>query len=238
MKLNDHLWLLRRVPRLVQGRDLLVRPSTHARTESIVSAAATWTLALDHLQTGGIAYCFGVGTDLGLEIALATRFGMRVHAFDPTPRSGDWIRKQHLPETLVFHPIGLAASDGVLRFEEPEDSQHVSFSAAKASGRPTICLPVQRLPSIVTNLRHPSIDLLKMDIEGSEYEVIRDMSTHSIRPKQVLVEFHHRFTNFAPADTRAALATMRTLGYEIAHVSPNGEEFLFLLSRELAAQAH
>lgn len=222
----------------MQGRDLLVRPSAHARTESIVSPAATWTLAIDRLQGGGIAYCFGVGTDLGFEIALASRFGMEVHAFDPTPRSGDWVRKQHLPETLVFHPIGLAASDGVLRFEEPEHSQHVSFSAAKASGRPTISLPVQRLPSIMTNLQHSSIELLKMDIEGSEYEVIRDMSTHSIRPQQVLVEFHHRFTNFAPVDTRAALATMRKLGYEIAHVSPNGEEFLFLLSCELDARAH
>jgi len=34
-----------------------------------------------------------------------------------------------------------------------------------------------------------------MDIEGAEYEVIDDLIASGIRPKQILVEFHHRFKN-------------------------------------------
>ena len=89
-------------------------------------------------------------------------------------------------------------------------------------------LPVKRLPSIAQDLGDPHIALLKMDIEGSEYEVIRDMPSHQVRPSQILVEFHHRFSSFRASDTREAISTLRSLHYEIAHVASNGEEFLFL----------
>jgi len=42
-------------------------------------------------------------------------------------------------------------------------------------------------------LRHASIDLLKMDIEGAEYDVLADMISQRIPVKQLLVEFHHRW---------------------------------------------
>ena len=34
---------------------------------------------------------------------------------------------------------------------------------------------------------------MKMDIEGAEYDVINNLIETSVRPKQILVEFHHRF---------------------------------------------
>jgi hypothetical protein len=73
--------------------------------------------------------------------------------------------------------------------------------------------------------------MLKMDIEGSEYEVLRDDKTMQIleeqRP-QLLVEFHHRFASYSKADTRDIVARLRRAGFRIAWVSRRGEEVLFL----------
>ena len=39
------------------------------------------------------------------------------------------------------------------------------------------------------------IDILKMDIEGAEYDVIDDIINSPVPIAQVLIEFHHRFPN-------------------------------------------
>jgi FkbM family methyltransferase len=54
-------------------------------------------------------------------------------------------------------------------------------------------LEVRRLQTIFQSLGHKHVDVLKMDIEGSEYEVIDDLCDLHLRIDQVLVEFHHRF---------------------------------------------
>ncbi len=36
-----------------------------------------------------------------------------------------------------------------------------------------------------------SIDLLKMDIEGSEFEVLENMFSEEIYPRQMVIDFHH-----------------------------------------------
>jgi hypothetical protein len=44
-------------------------------------------------------------------------------------------------------------------------------------------------------LQHKKIDLMKIDVEGSEYEIVEDMIRSQIKPQQLLIEFHHRFKN-------------------------------------------
>lgn len=55
--------------------------------------------------------------------------------------------------------------------------------------------PVDKLSNIVRELGHQKIDLLKVEIEGSEYVVINDMLKDKLDVKIILVEFdefHHR----------------------------------------------
>lgn len=53
---------------------------------------ASWCVCPTGLSENSIAYSFGVGREISFDIALIQQFGMRVHAFDPTPRSVAWIR--------------------------------------------------------------------------------------------------------------------------------------------------
>jgi len=58
-------------------------------------------------------------------------------------------------------------------------------------------------------LKHSKIDLLKMDIEGAEYSVLKDMESVNIRPKQLLIEFHHRFPNVGIGETKKAIRIVK-----------------------------
>ena len=73
-----------------------------------------------------------------------------------------------------------------------------------------------------------NIDLLKMDIEGAEYDVLDGMLASDIRPKQLLVEFHHRFSSIGLEATRDMIRRLEEAGYRIFAVSTVGREVSFL----------
>jgi FkbM family methyltransferase len=175
-------------------------------------------------------YAAGVGRDISFDLALIQRFGLVVHAFDPTPASIAWVRAQELPAGFVLHEHGLADFDGEALFYPPADPAHVSHTILE---RPmdrggVVVAPMKRLVTVVAALGHERIDVLKLDIEGAEYGVIEDLANGALRPGQVLVEFHHRFPGIGASRTHAAISRLRGIGYGVFSVSPTGEEFCFL----------
>ena len=79
-------------------------------------------------------------------------------------------------------------------------------------------------------LGHGHVDLLKMDIEGFEYEVIDDMIAEVTLPTCLLVEFHH-FQCQDPSATRSAVERLQSAGYSLFWVSDLGAEYGFLRRR-------
>ncbi|HEX3777949.1 MAG TPA: hypothetical protein VHV51_25955 [Polyangiaceae bacterium] len=56
------------------------------------------------LDQDAVVYSFGVACDVSFDQALIAARGVTVHAFDPTPRSIEWVKTQVLPERFLFHP--------------------------------------------------------------------------------------------------------------------------------------
>jgi hypothetical protein len=79
-------------------------------------------------------------------------------------------------------------------------------------------------------LSHSRIDVLKMDIEGAEYEVLTDFLASRVPVQQLLVEFHHRWRDVGLDRTRSAIQDLNGAGFRIFHVSASGEEYSFLKS--------
>jgi FkbM family methyltransferase len=188
-----------------------------------------WPL-LASTPRGAVVYSFGIGEDISFDLGAIERFGCLVHGFDPTPRSLAWVRRQTLPEQFAFHPIGIAAEDGEAEFFAPAIDGHVSFSASPSSpavGKP-IKAPVMRLETILSRFNHRAPAILKMDIEGFEYGVIDDILAGSLRPSQLLVEFHHgMYDGIGKEKTIAAVDALRNAGYRIFYVSDAGREYGF-----------
>ena len=82
----------------------------------------------------------------------------------------------------------------------------------------------------MAELDHDRVDVLKMDIEGSEYAVIEQILRDglSVRIGVILIEFHHWMSAFSRNDTRKAMANLAVAGFLPAWVSETGHELLFI----------
>ena len=181
------------------------------------------------LNERSVVYSVGVGKDISFDLGLVHRFGCRVVAMDPTPMSRDWIGRQDLPESMHFEPIALSNIDGPLRLYSPVQEGFVSFSNVRRNSRQDeIEVPSLRLRTIMEKFGHAHVDILKMDIEGSEYGVIEDLENHPHLPTQLLVEFHHRVNGTGLEKTSEAVHRLENLGYELFFINDLGDEFSFI----------
>ena len=226
-------WLKSRV-----GRDVFVRPRCFVPLVTLGDGAGAWTLSPESLGRDSVVYSLGVGRDISFERALIEQYNVTVHAFDPTPLALGWAESQQLPQRFVLHPVGVADYDGTACFQPPIKAKFESFSLVRTSGVGTaIEAPVQRLGTLTRMLGHSKVDLLKMDIEGAEYQVIRDLLESRIEIRQVLVEFHHRWKEVGALQTRQAIKALGEGGFDLVAVSPAGTEYTFILqARERPAQ--
>jgi hypothetical protein len=88
--------------------------------------------------------------------------------------------------------------------------------------------PVRRFTTIAA-LVGAEPELVKLDIEGTEYAVLPDLLASGFRPRQVLIEFHHWWREISPSRTRGAIRLLNRHGYRVADVSTKGKEYTFVL---------
>ena len=210
-----------------------VRATAHCPVETIRG----WTLCTQLLGPESVVYSVGIGRHIRFDLELIERFRLTVHGFDPTPVSVAWIRGQDLSDAFVFHEYGVAAYDGAARFYAPRRDGSAHFSTVErdrdAEKRDMVEGPVFRIATIAQRLDHGKIDVLKMDIEGAEYEVIDDFVRGPVEVDQFLVEFHHNYPSIPLTRTLRAVRTLREAGLFPAHISRRGMEMLFVHERAL-----
>ncbi|HSA33830.1 MAG TPA: FkbM family methyltransferase [bacterium] len=186
------------------------------------------------LSGSSVVYSLGVGEDVSFDMAVHERYGCKIYAFDPTPKSIEWVKKNRaaLPSDLIFFDFGIAHYDGIATFYPPENPEHVSCSIVKkeSTKEKTFQVPVKRLATVMRERRHKIIDVLKMDVEGAEYDIIEDILSSRIVVGQLLVEFHHRFFDAGMDKTEAAVRKLRSAGFDVAGISPSGMEYTFVNS--------
>jgi FkbM family methyltransferase len=170
-------------------------------------------------------YSGGLGHDVSFELELIGRYGCTVHGFDPTPRSIEYAEgmSEREPRFRV-HPVGLFSEDSEQRFFAPRDNDHVSHSITNLQGTDTyITARCRRVASVMSDLGHDRLDLLKLDVEGAEYAVLDSLAEDGIQPKVLLIDLHPH-----PTLEHALSAVKRLLvrGYAPVHVHRSDVTFV------------
>jgi FkbM family methyltransferase len=188
-----------------------------------------WYVHPANLGPESVVYSVGIGYDISFDLDVIRRFGCRVHAFDPTILSRQWLRRRKLPADFCFHDLGLAHYDGEAVFRLPP-GHSVSFTMNPVSGSSgEHQAQVRTLTSFMRQLGHTHIDVLKIDIEGAEFDVIDDLVASAPRIHQLLIEFHDRLTQEGrPLRTEHSIATLRATGFKLFHRSRRGFDYSFL----------
>ncbi len=190
------------------------------------------------IEIGAICYSAGVGDDTTFDLALYEKFQMsEILLFDPTPMTIEWIARQDLPEEFRFHPCGLSGTSGVSEFylSDTTEASSSSSSSMIADGNSGVSkdrriqIQVNSLADIAKLNKHKFVDVLKMDIEGSEFEVIESLKElNGLRFGQICVELHYGFFPNHWRVLRKAIKTLSECGYKCFAVNWNIMEFSFI----------
>ncbi len=183
------------------------------------------------LNEKSVVYSFGIGEDISFDKELINKHGCSVYGFDPTPKSIKWVENQKTPDRFHFLPYGISDKTGIVTFYLPKNESHVSGSLAENSNIDTsrkVEVPVKSFNDIIKELKHKRIDVLKMDIEGAEYNVIPDILKQEINIRQILIEFHHRLFSNGNSMTKEAVELLKSYEFELYAISKNGEELSFV----------
>lgn len=208
----------------------------NAQTDAAFTVYGTpyggWPVIDGTLSDNSVVYSFGIGEDISFDVGIIGKFDCNVWGFDPTPKCANWIERQNLPSRFHFHQIGLDSKEGMVEFFPPANPEHVSYSASPGAGQDKsgISAPVKPVEMIMKELGHTSIDVLKMDIEGFEYRVLEAILTTTVRPKQLLVEFHHGMYGNERHQTIRAVESLCAAGYRLFYVADGGREYGFVMA--------
>jgi FkbM family methyltransferase len=183
------------------------------------------------INENSIVYSFGIGEDISFDEALIDTYKCHVYGFDPTPKSIDWCSKQALPENFHLYEFGISDKTGKVLFHLPKNNEHVSGSLIlqnNVSNKHVIELEMKSLTEILKILKHEKIDVLKMDIEGSEYDVIKSILKSGIQIGQMVIELHERLFENGKEKTIELVNNLNSCGYEIFAISDSYEEISFI----------
>lgn len=157
-----------------------------------------------------VCYCAGVGKGISFEVGVAKMAAKPVVVLDPSPTATPTIARTDL-SNIEFFPVGLAAEDGVIEFSVPQDAEEGSFSVPR-DGLERVTFECWSLPTIMRKRGDAAIDVLKMDIEGFEYDIVNRIMTDGIPVRQLCVEFH---ASLRPGQTWKTIWRLRRHGYQL-----------------------
>ena len=183
-----------------------------------------------YIPKNAIVYSFGIGEDLSFIEDLNLKYGSDIYAFDPTPISMKYVVNHHLfkNKKIHFENIGLSDVDELVRFFLPSNDEYVFLHRGlKSDG---IDVSMRRLDSIAQRLGHHRINLLKMDIEGSEFKVVESLVDMNVQIDQICVEVHDRFINNGRNLLRKMNKTLHEMGFLLVAISDSEEELTYLNS--------
>lgn len=139
------------------------------------------------------------GANIGMSV-LYFKFifpNCNITAFEPNPRAFYLLKKnieQNNLKNVVIYNLALSDVKGEIDFFTGSDDQILLASTIKERGGiHEIKIETELLSNFITE----SVDLIKMDIEGSEKKVIEDLVlTQKISvSKLYIIEYHHKIDN-------------------------------------------
>jgi FkbM family methyltransferase len=198
-------WFKARVPRL-----------HYAQVPALLSLGSSyggWLLPDGLIKPGWVCYCIGAGGDVSFDIELLRRYDAIVRSIDPVEEyvaraiedAGSYPR-------FSAYRAAIATVDGPIRMQVTHDcASHSVSPAGLYESKNFIELPGRTLRSLMAELGDQSIDLLKIDIEGGEYELLPTLDLNALGVKLFAVQLHHTGTVH---EARSLIAALGQAGYE------------------------
>jgi len=157
-------------------------------------------------KVDGIDTILDVGANIGLTaLYFASQFPQAsIYAFEPFPENYELLEKNtsNHPQIHTF-PYGLSAKDGDLAYcfsDNPRNFGGGTFKAIGCDTQKKFLLPVKSPKTAIRDLGLGEIDLIKIDTEGSEFDILRNIDTNILEKVKLVTGELHGIDDFKVLD--------------------------------------
>jgi len=174
----------------------------------------------------------GCGFDADFSVEMIKKYGLKSIGIDPTKRHAESLSQisKSYGNHFVHKQIAISSKDGKINFNESEDNvsgsiltQHNNILKDSVKNYDVESVTLRRLPKY---LKLEEIEYIKLDLEGAEYELIKNLNQDDVSNyKQIFIEFHHHCTNYTKADTLMCAKKIANFGFNM--FSLDNHNFLF-----------
>lgn len=156
-------------------------------------------------------------------LALIDRYGARVIAAEPV---GDFVRDVGQRPDLVIEEVAIAEREGTLELRVPEGRCPTVLVSPNMS---MVVVPSTTLRAFLDRHSVSKVDLLKLDIEGSETGVLLHSGEDVLRRcSQITVEFHDFVDPSIRDDVKRCIDKLKSAGFEMFRFSRDNTDVLFV----------
>jgi FkbM family methyltransferase len=153
-----------------------------------IGGDASWNVKMEEIDQKSFVISGGAGHDISFELDLVAQTGCRLILLDPSPTGCKTVGNMQLPPEVTFEPTALSDRKGHIILAKPANRLEGSWRVAiDGNGDKMLCTTITE---IMERYSKSSVDLLKIDIEGFEYQVLQDSILKKISIRQICVEIH------------------------------------------------
>ncbi|MHB1537101.1 MAG: FkbM family methyltransferase [Solirubrobacteraceae bacterium] len=170
-------------PRLVELRH-------DCPTEYLGTPYGGWSVPTQLIGKDWVAYSIGAGGDISFDMELIRRTGCRVLSFDPAAAAR--MHEGSDCPRYTFYNCAIWHRPGELEMYMAENPEHMALSAVNLQrSRRSIVVPCRTVESVRQEHGHEKIDLIKLTMDGAEYDFVPHLDLQGWSTKVVVMAVHH-----------------------------------------------
>jgi len=171
-------------------------------------------------NTTSIIIDVGCGHEAELSRHFIRTHGVKAYGVDPTRKHHPFLKRIEEETHGQFQHLRLAvaSSNDMLEFHESEENENGSILDDHTNMKHDTVQSYRVHATTLGNLAHrigtSTIDFLKLDLEGAEYDLLRNVPAQDLSKfKQIFIEFHHHcIARFTEHDTQAIVTRLQSVG--------------------------
>lgn len=191
-----------------------LEPAEHAGMQELGTAYGGWQLPAEDLRDRWTAYCIGAGGDISTDLILRERWDMTVRCIEPVEAFCEQARAEAGDDrAFTVRQAAVMPTDGPITMTiNPHPGARSVSAAGLYLGSTDVEVDGRTIPTLMREFGDDHIDLLKLDVEGVEYDIVPTLELRALGVQVFATQLHH---NGGVRRARALIEAVERQGYEL-----------------------